>query len=90
MKEVRAQRRAESEVRQTANRERREREKRVAALETEIAALEARQSELVAQLEKPETYDNPSLAMEINRRLAGVAEALEKANAEWLACPHED
>lgn len=85
MKEVRAQRRAESEARQAANRERREREKRIAALEEEIATLEARQSELTAQLENPETYDNPALAMEINRQLAGVADALEKANAEWLS-----
>jgi len=85
MKEVRAQRRVESEARQAVNREKREREKRAAALEAEIATLEARQSELTAQLENPETYDNPSLAMEINRQLAGAADALEKANAEWLA-----
>lgn len=85
MKEVRAQRRAESEARQAANRERREREKRAAALEAEIATLEARQLELTVRLESPGTYDNPSLAMETNRELAGVAEALEKANAEWLA-----
>jgi len=85
MKEVRAQRRAESEARQAVNREKREREKRVAALEAEIATLEARQLELTTQLEDPATYDNPSLAMEINRKLAGMADALEKANAEWLA-----
>ncbi|MCX6970583.1 MAG: ABC-F family ATP-binding cassette domain-containing protein [Verrucomicrobia bacterium] len=85
MKEVRAQRRAESEARQAANRERREREKRVAELEAEIATLEARQLELTEKLENPGTYDNPSLAMEVNRQLAGVADALEKANAEWLA-----
>ena len=40
---------------------------------------------LTTQLEDPATYDNPSLAMEINRKLAGMADALEKANAEWLA-----
>jgi ATP-binding cassette subfamily F protein 3 len=85
MKEVRAQRRAESEARQAVNREKREREKRVASLEAEIATLEARQLELTGKLENPETYDNPSRAMEINRQLAGVADALEKANAEWLA-----
>jgi ATP-binding cassette subfamily F protein 3 len=85
LKEIRAQRRAEADARQAANRQKREREKRVAALETEIATLEVRQAELSAQLENPETYDNPSLAMEINRQLAGVADALEKANADWLA-----
>ncbi len=83
LKEIRAQRRAEAEARQAANRERREKEKRVAALEAEIVVLEARQRELTEQLENPETYENPSLAMEINRQLEGVGEALEKANSEW-------
>lgn len=85
MKEIRAMRRAESEARQAANRERREREKRVAELEAEITRLEARQSELAVQLEDPSTYDNPALAVETNRQLAGVAEALDRANAEWAA-----
>lgn len=83
LKEIRAQRRAEAEARQAANRERREKEKRVAALEAEIVVLEARQRELTEQLENPGTYENPSLAMEINRQLEGVGEALEKANSEW-------
>jgi len=83
IREIRAQRRAEAEARQAANRERREKEKRVAALEAEIVALETRQRELTEQLENPETYENPSLAMEINRQLEGVGDALEKANSEW-------
>ncbi len=85
MKEMRAQRRAESQARQAAARERREREQRVAALEAEIHSLEERQRELAAQLEDPATYDNPSLAMETNRLLAGISDALETANAEWEA-----
>jgi hypothetical protein len=40
---------------------------------------------LTEVLEAPETYENPALAMETNRELTGVAEALEKANAEWMA-----
>jgi len=85
MKEMRAQRKAESQARQAAARERREREQRVAALEAEIHALEERQRELAAQLEDPSTYDNPALAMETNRLLAGISDALETANAEWEA-----
>lgn len=85
LKEIRAQRKAESEARQAANREKREREKRVAALEAEIVTLEKRQHELTARLENPETYENPSLAMEINRQLAGVGDALERANTDWAA-----
>jgi hypothetical protein len=40
---------------------------------------------LTELLESPATYDNPSLAMETNRELSGVADALHKANAEWTA-----
>jgi ATP-binding cassette subfamily F protein 3 len=86
LKEMRAQRRAEADARKAAASERRAREQRVFALEDEIHKLEASQRELSNQLEDPATYENPSLAMEINRKLAGVADALEKANAEWLAC----
>ena len=85
LKEIRAMRRAEADARAAANKERREREKRTAALEAEIATLEARQRELTAILEHPSTYDNPSLAMETNRQLSGVADALEKATNEWMS-----
>jgi len=57
----------------------------VTELETEIHTLERRQRELTELLESPATYDNPSLAMETNRELSGVADALHKANAEWTA-----
>lgn len=89
LKEIRAQRRAEADARAAANRERREREKRAAALEVEIATLEARQRELAVLLEDPATYDNPSLAMETNRQLSGVADALERATNEWMASSQE-
>ena len=35
-------------------------------------------------MEVGETHDNPTLAMRINRELADVGDALEKANSEWL------
>ena len=85
MKEVRAQRKAESQARQAVARERRAREQHVAALEAEIHALEALQRELTSQLEDQATYDNPARAMEINRKLAGVADSLETATAQWEA-----
>jgi ATP-binding cassette subfamily F protein 3 len=84
MKEVRAQRRAEAEQRKAIAAQRRSREQLVAALEADIHSLESRQRALTERLEDQATYENPSLAMEINRELAGVSEALEKANAEWL------
>ena len=85
MKEVRAQRKAESQARQVLARERRAREQKVTDLEAEIQSLEARQRELTAHLEDQATYDNPALAMEINRKLAGVADSLETATAQWEA-----
>jgi ATP-binding cassette subfamily F protein 3 len=83
LKEIKAQRRAEAEARKADAAKRRAREQRVAELEAEIHALEARQRQLTEKLEESATYDNQSLAMEINRELSGVADALEKANEEW-------
>ena len=83
MKEIRAMRRAESEARQVIARERRARQKKVEDTEREIHTLEARQAELTRDLEDPATYDNPSKAIEVNRLLAGVADALAKATAAW-------
>jgi chromosome segregation ATPase len=85
LKEMKELRRAEAEARKAQSAARRALEKRVTDLEREIHSLEERQRELTQVLESPETYENPALAMETNRELSGVAEALEKANAEWMA-----
>ncbi len=85
LKEMKELRRAEAEARKAQAAARRALEKRVTDLEREIHNLEERQRELTRVLESPETYENPALAMETNRELTGVAEALEKANAEWMA-----
>ena len=84
MKEVRAQRRAEAEARKSLAAEKRERERLVTKLEKEIQSLDAIQAELTLKLEDPATYESPSLAMETNRQLAGIAETLERVNAQWL------
>ena len=89
LKEMKALRRAEADARKALNAERRAREQRVTTLEAEIQRLEGVQRELTAQLESSNTYDNPSLAMEINRKLAGVSSALEKANTEWASAADE-
>ncbi|MFZ4597787.1 MAG: ABC-F family ATP-binding cassette domain-containing protein [Terrimicrobiaceae bacterium] len=83
MKEVRAQRRAESEARQAIAREKRARQQKVDVAEAEIRELEDRQKKLTEELEDPATYQNPSRAIEINRLLAGVSDALETATARW-------
>jgi ATP-binding cassette subfamily F protein 3 len=77
------QKRLEAETRQNRARERREVQKRVKALETEIAELERREKELVAELERPETYETPGRAMAVNRELLHVHERLPALHADW-------
>jgi ATP-binding cassette subfamily F protein 3 len=89
LKEIKAQRRAEAEARKAESAARRVIEKRAIDLEREIYAMENRQRELTAILESPGTYENPGLAMETNRELAGLGDSLEKANAEWMAAQAE-
>jgi ATP-binding cassette, subfamily F, member 3 len=83
LKEIKAMRRAEAEARKAAAAKERETRRRVEALEAEIHHLEERQRGLAAKLEDPATYEDPSVAMEANRELAGVADALERVTAEW-------
>jgi ATP-binding cassette subfamily F protein 3 len=45
--------------------------------------LERKQAELTAQLEKPETYDKPGWANQINRELSVVTDELTRVTAEW-------
>ncbi len=52
-------------------------------LEKEIQELEARQAEIVAELEKPETYEKPGRAQQINRELADVQHRLAALTPEW-------
>jgi ATP-binding cassette subfamily F protein 3 len=89
LKEIKAMRRAEAEARKAEAAEKRARERRVAELEAQIQTLEALQRELTAKMEEKETHDNPTLAMRINRELADVGDALEKANSEWLTSAAE-
>jgi ATP-binding cassette subfamily F protein 3 len=83
MKEMRARRKAEAEVRKAANREQRDREKRVRELECEILRFEEKQKRLSAELEDPDTYVDPARALQLNRELEGVVRTLERINAKW-------
>jgi ATP-binding cassette subfamily F protein 3 len=83
------QRRIEAGQRQARSRRKREIQERIAALEKEIAALEAREKELTAELEKPETYATGGRASQINRELMEVHDRLAGANAEWEAAGTE-
>ena len=70
------------------SRKRQEIQKRIAALEKEIAGLEAKEKELAAELEKPESYAG-GRAMQINRELMHIHDRLPVATAEWEAAGTE-
>ena len=82
---IREQKRRSSEDRQALGRERREVQQLVTKLEAEIAKLEKSQLELTAELELPATYEKPGHAVEVNRQLTGIAEALARITPEWEA-----
>jgi ATP-binding cassette subfamily F protein 3 len=83
MKEVRGQRRQEAEKRKAEAKAIRDRQKQAEALEMRIFALEGRQKEITAELEKPEAYDAGGDAIKLNRELMAVTEELQKVTAEW-------
>lgn len=81
--ERKEQRRQEAELRQNRAKDRRVHQQRARELEKEIQDLEAIQTQLTADLEKPDTYANGGKAMDINRKLMHVMDDLEKKTAEW-------
>ena len=82
------QKRLEAEQRQARSRERKAQQQIVHRLEKEIQELEARQAELVAELEKPETYEKPGRAQEINRELVDVQHRLAELNPRVGTASH--
>ncbi|HZV35482.1 MAG TPA: ABC-F family ATP-binding cassette domain-containing protein, partial [Verrucomicrobiae bacterium] len=83
------QKRLEAEQRQARSRARKEQQQFVHRLEKEIGELEQKQKELTAELEKPETYQQPGRAMEINRELIYAQERLAELTPEWEAAAHK-
>jgi ATP-binding cassette, subfamily F, member 3 len=79
------QKRQEAEHRQARSRERKTQQQRVHQLEKEIQTLEARQKELILQLEAPETYEKPGAAVAVNRELLDVQEQLARLTPDWEA-----
>jgi ATP-binding cassette subfamily F protein 3 len=79
------QKRIEARQRQARSNERKSQQQRVHELEKEIQTLEARQTELTAELEKPETYGKSGRAQQINRELADAQHRLAVLTPEWEA-----
>jgi len=77
------QKRIEAEQRQARSRERKVQQQLVHELEKEIQQLEARQTEIVAELEKAETYEKPGRAQQLNRELVDIQHRLAEVNPEW-------
>jgi ATP-binding cassette subfamily F protein 3 len=80
---TREQRRAEAQARAAKSAGLKQLRSRVAALEREVGELEARQAELTAELEAPETYAEPGKPAALNRELSGVVDRLHAATGEW-------
>jgi ATP-binding cassette, subfamily F, member 3 len=78
-----SQKRLEAEERQARSRERKAQQQVVHRLEKEIHELEARQAELVAELERPATYEKPGYAVEVNRHLVEAQRRLAELNPVW-------
>ena len=55
----------------------------VGRLEEEVSKLEAKQNELTAALEAPETYAEPGKAQHLNRELSVIVDQLGAATAAW-------
>jgi ATP-binding cassette subfamily F protein 3 len=85
MREMREARKRDSAERAARSKLLRDKQKALAAAEAEVLALEGRQAALTVELEGPEPYQNPSLALQLNRELMSVQEALETATAAWEA-----
>ena len=81
--EIKEQKRREAEARQARSKGRKDQQQKVYQLEKKITELEAKQKSLTEDLEKPETYENPGKAVQINRELAAVTTALETAQSDW-------
>ena len=77
------QKRQEAEQRQARYKVRKTQQELVGRLEGEIQELEARQRELVAELEMAETYEQPGRPVAVNRELMDVQQRLGELNPRW-------
>jgi ATP-binding cassette subfamily F protein 3 len=80
---MKEQKRLEAEERQARYRQRKAQEAVVEKLEEEILALESRQAELTAALQRPETYQQAGPAREFNLELAQISRELKDLTRQW-------
>jgi ATP-binding cassette subfamily F protein 3 len=77
------QKRREAEERQAVSAARKKAQARVTEIEQAIAAAEARHKQIVADMEKPETYADGNTAVRLNRELVEQTNRLDKLNEDW-------
>jgi ATP-binding cassette subfamily F protein 3 len=77
------QKRKEAEERQAVSAARKQAQAHLDKIEREIAALEQRHKEIVAQLEAPETYQQGGDVMKLNRELIENTVKQEELNEAW-------
>jgi ATP-binding cassette subfamily F protein 3 len=78
-----AQKRLEAEQRQARSNAKKEQQQAVHQLEKKIQDLEKRQTEITAELEKPETYQSNKRMMELNREFHHNADEIAKLTPKW-------
>jgi hypothetical protein len=90
MKEVRELRKKESAERASKAKALRDREKAIAAAEAEVLHLESQQRTVMEELESPKCYDNPGMALQLNRDLRLIQQRIAEATTRWdqLAAEH--
>lgn len=77
------QKRLEAEARQAQADLRRQARQKLQKIEADIMKSEARQKEIVAQLEDPVFYQSGGDVVSLNRELVDITEALEELNRQW-------
>ena len=77
------QKRREAEERQAISAARKKVQARVQEIEQAIATAEARHQQIIADMEKPETYADGNAAVRLNRELVEQTDRLDKLNEDW-------
>jgi ATP-binding cassette subfamily F protein 3 len=77
------QKRLEAEARNARSGRRKAQQQVVHQLEKRIQELERQQTEFTADLEKPETYEAPGRAVQINRDLVATQDELAELTSQW-------
>ncbi|MFO1487748.1 MAG: ABC-F family ATP-binding cassette domain-containing protein [Verrucomicrobiota bacterium] len=83
------QKRLEAQERQARSNRLKGHKQLVATLEKQIQDLEKRQTEITAELEKPEAYANGGQAMRLNREFSHNADTLAELSAKWETAASE-